>query len=139
MSEVYSITNLLLVASFLFVAGFVLFPLEIWLQSLLQFRINRWVLLGVVPFALLFAVAGSLGVAYVLLLLLSLFNFWAFLFAVNVDRSFVYILALVLLGLTPLLLLLNMDDVAEYSAVLSYLALVVGAFKDIFYAKIFKE
>ncbi|HOM77995.1 MAG TPA: hypothetical protein PLT50_02190 [bacterium] len=93
----------------------------------------------VFPALLAFFTILRLGFIGIVLSLLAFFNAWALLFALNVDRKYVYILALIFLGMTPLFLLLKMDKIAEYMAVLCYLALVLGVSKDILYEKIFTK
>ena len=79
------------------------------------------------------------NVAGLIYLVLTFVTLWAFSFGFLSDRKFIYLLALVFLGLSPVFLILNLSSTAELSATLSYLCLVLGVLKDIFYEKIVEE
>jgi len=67
-----------------------------------------------------------------------IFSLFVFLLGFLSDRRYIYLLALISLALTPVMLILKMEDVAEFFAQTCYLLLVLGVLKDIFYEKIFK-
>ena len=67
-----------------------------------------------------------------------LFSLFVFLFGFLSNRKYIYLLALISLALTPIMLILKMEDVAEFFAQTCYLLLVLGVLKDIFYEKIFE-
>ena len=79
------------------------------------------------------------GLAGILYLALSAFCLWVFLFGFLVDRKYPYTLALTFLVFCPFLLIAKLDKIAEFSAVLCYLCLVLGVLKDIFHDKIIHE
>jgi len=137
MFSIFGINNILIVMAFGLVAVVFLLPTDGWLPRLLQVKISKLLLLLILSLPPVLAVTLRSGVLGIIYFLLALLITWAFLFAFNTDRKYIYILALIFLGITPFLLFLKMDKFAEYSAVLSYLALVIGVFKDIFYEKIF--
>lgn len=55
-----------------------------------------------------------------------------------VNRKYIYISSIIFLVFAAVLNTLGAEKIAEYMAVLCYLLLVLGVFKDIFYEKIFK-
>ena len=132
-------SNLILALSFALIPILGMFPFHKIVAKLLEVKIPRSLLVLVFPALLAFFTILRLGFIGIVLSLLAFFNAWALLFAFNVDRKYVYILALIFLGMTPLFLLLKMDKIAEYMAVLCYLALVLGVSKDILYEKIFTK
>jgi len=133
------IPNLIFALSFALIPVFVIFPFHKIISKLLEIKISRFLLVLIFPTLLALFPIFKLGPIGIILFGFAVFNTWAFLFAFNADRRYVYILALIFLASTPLFLLLKMDKIAEYMAILCYLALVLGVTKDIFYEKIFKE
>jgi len=87
---------------------------------------------------ILFLPFGVDGIYFLPVLFLSVFTFWIFLFGLLSSRRNIYILALLFLILVPVTLGLNLDKLAENIAILSYLCLLLGVIKDIFYEKIYK-
>jgi hypothetical protein len=138
MPDFVSLNNLLLASSFIFVGFIALFPVESWISKLLEVKLSKIYLLAI-PTLPLLATAFRYRILGLVHVLLSVAIIWGFLFAFNVDRKYPYILALIFLGFTPFFLMAGLDDIAEYSAILCYLALVIGVFKDIFYEKIFNN
>jgi len=67
-----------------------------------------------------------------------IFSLFVFLTGFLSDRKYIYLLALISLALTPIMLILKMDGIAEFFAQTCYLLLVLGVLKDIFYEKIFE-
>ncbi len=122
----------------LLIAAFLVFflPTEKWIKKALDVEITR----STVSFAIVLTVVGLIiyqtGVAGILYLVLSAFCLWAFLFGFLPDRKYPYTLALIFLIFCPFLLIAELDKIAEFSAVLCYLCLVLGVLKDIFYHKI---
>lgn len=130
------ITNILL--AFLFALGFLAFflPISVWTKKLLDLEVAQPIVA-----LLMFGVAVGLlgvktaGVGFVYLALAA-FCLWAFAFGFLADRKYPYTLALVFLGACPFLLIAKLDQIAEFSAVLCYLCLVLGVLKDLFYDKL---
>jgi len=54
------------------------------------------------------------------------------------ETTFIYTIALILFTIMAILALLNFLKVAEYFAILFYMALAVGLIKDLFYDRIFE-
>ncbi len=130
-SSILSLFGLLLLLSFLF-------PLEATVSKLLTIKISKRQLL----FGLTILVLGVLAVFYRLQFLFAFplltFSFCVFLFGFHVDRKYIYTLALVFLISCPLLLLMNLNEIAEYNATLCYLLLVLGVLKDLVYSRIYE-
>lgn len=108
------------------------------MSKLLKTNVKKWhVFLGIAVL-----ISGILFFSSKLEFLLSfpaiIFSLFVFLLGFLSDRKYIYLLALISLGLTPLMLILKMDDVAEFFAQSCYLLLVLGVLKDIFYEKIFE-
>lgn len=139
MTNLVATNNLIISLAFLAIPFFLFLPVEKWISKLLEIKIPKTAFLFAIPTLLAFFASLQLGLVGIILFFLAIFNTWAFLFAFNSNRKYTYILALIFLGLTPFLLILKLDKIAEYFAVLCYLALVVGVTKDIFYEKLFKE
>ena len=139
MTSIIEINNILITLAFLIIPTFAFVPVHKWLAEILQVPVSQHLLILVSP-AILFTFVGlKFGVIGVFLLVLALFNTWAFLFSISVNRKFVYILSLIFLALTPIFLLLKQEKIAEYFAILCYLSLVIGVTKDILYEKIFTK
>jgi len=130
------ITNILL--AFLFALGFLVFflPVSVWTKKLLDLEVAQ----PIVALLVIGVAVGLLGVktagAGFVYLALATFCLWAFTFGFLADRKYPYTLALVFLVACPFLLIAKLDQIAEFSAVLCYLCLVLGVLKDLFYDKL---
>ncbi len=122
----------------LLIAVFLVFflPIEKWSRKLLNISVSQTTASLVFLLAIVVAIVYRTGVAGVLYLMLSAFCLWAFIFGFIVNRKYPYILAIIFLVACPFLLIAKLDGVAEFSATLCYLCLVLGVLKDIFYDKI---
>lgn len=71
---------------------------------------------------------------------LSLLAFCVFVFFIGflIDRKYIYISAIIFLIFAAIINTIGTSKLAEYFAVLCYLLLVLGVFKDLFYEKFFK-
>lgn len=115
-----------------------LFPLEHCLSKLLKTNVKKpyiSTILILVAFGILFKVSKF---DFILTFPMVVFSLFVFLLGFLSDRRYVYVLSLISLGLTPIMLILKMNDTAEFFAQTCYLLLVLGVLKDIFYEKIFK-
>lgn len=130
------IINIIICA--LLMAVFLVFflPVEKWVKKALDISINRVTASLVVLVATAGVLIYATGLTGVLYLALSAFCLWIFMFGFLVDRKYPYTLALIFLVFCPFLLIAKLDKLAEFSAVLVYLCLVLGVLKDIFYHKI---
>jgi hypothetical protein len=127
----------IIICALLFAVFLALFlPTGKLVKKLLDIDVNRIT----VSFVILLTIGGAIiykaGLAGIIYLALSAFCLWAFIFGFLVDRKYPYTLAIVFLAVCPFLLIAKLDSVAEFSAVLCYLCLVLGVLKDIFYNKI---
>mgnify|MGYP007083355410 CR=1 FL=1 len=140
MVDLVTTNSLIVTSAFLVIPFLLFFPVEKLISKLLGSQVPKTFFLFAFPALLVFVASLQLwfptGIA---MFFISIFNTWAFLFAFNSNRKYIYILAFILLGLIPLLLILKLDKIAEYFAILFYLALVMGLTKDAFYEKFFKE
>ncbi len=132
MFRFYPVNSILMALAFLSLGMSLLFPVEKVLQKLFTVKVPKTVVVFLIPLLLVAYATFTLPTDYFFMFLLTLVNLWAFLYAVNVDRKYIYFLAIFFLSLTPLFLLMELENAAEYFAVLSYLALVIGVFRDIF-------
>ncbi len=130
------VTNVALCALFIAVFVVLFLPVSRWSKKLLDWEITG-------PVASILALLGVGGViiratqlAGIIYILLVAFCLWAFFFGFLVDRRYIYTLALIFLSACPFLLIAKMDQIAEFSAVLCYLCLVLGVLKDLVYEKI---
>lgn len=127
----FSLVLILLLISFLF-------PLDRFLSKLLKTHVKSTYIFSaliIVGLGILFNVSK---IDFILTLPMVVFSLFVFLLGFLSDRRYIYLLALISLGLTPVMLILKMDGVAEFFAQTCYLLLVLGVLKDIFYEKIFK-
>lgn len=127
----FSLVLILLLISFLF-------PLDRFLSKLLKTHVKSTYIFSaliIVGLGILFNVSR---IDFILTLPMVVFSLFVFLLGFLSDRRYIYLLALISLGLTPVMLILKMDGVAEFFAQTCYLLLVLGVLKDIFYEKIFK-
>lgn len=146
MLRIISLDKILLLPIFVLPVVAFLFPIHHVLVKIVSkatgFSIpgdlSQKVLIFGLPFVFLLLVAFRQGSTGIILWAVSVFNLWALLFAFNSHRSYLYILSIFFLVLASFLVLLGLESVAEFSAVLCYLALVCGVIKDIFYEKFFK-
>ena len=132
MFRFYPVNSILMALAFLSLGMSLLFPVEKVLQKLFTVKVPKTVVVFLIPLLLVAYATFTLPTDYFFMFLLTLVNLWAFLYAVNVDRKYIYFLAIFFLSLAPLFLLMELENAAEYFAVLSYLALVIGVFRDIF-------
>jgi len=127
----FSLVLVLLLISFLF-------PLDRFLSKLLKTNINKTHIFSILVFLSLSILFYVSKLEFILSFPMILFSLFVFLFGFLSNRKYIYLLALISLALTPIMLILKMEDVAEFFAQTCYLLLVLGVLKDIFYEKIFK-
>jgi|GEM_PF-4832396 hypothetical protein len=111
-------------------------PVEKLVKSVVHIEVARSaVSLGIVlcVIGLLVHQTALAGMVYLLAFALCL---GAFGLGLLVDRKYPYMLALVFVTLCPVLLILKLNRLAELSAVLCYLCLILGITKDIFHTKL---
>ncbi len=127
----FSLVLVLLLISFLF-------PLDRFLSKLLKTNINKTHIFSILVFLSLSILFYVSKLEFILSFPMILFSLFVFLFGFLSNRKYIYLLALISLALTPIMLILKMEDVAEFFAQTCYLLLVLGVLKDIFYEKIFE-
>jgi hypothetical protein len=130
--------NIILGLTFFLLLLLFLFPLEKFIGKILKKNVKKthvFLALEILGLVIIFASAKLSAVLSFPMLIFSLF---VFLFGFLSDRKYIYLLALISLGLTPIMLILKMDQIAEFFAQTCYLLLVLGVLKDIFYEKIFE-
>lgn len=115
-----------------------LFPLEKTISKLLKTGVNKTHIFSVLVFLSLSILFYVSKLEFILSFPMILFSLFVFLFGFLSNRKYIYLLALISLALTPIMLILKMEDVAEFFAQTCYLLLVLGVLKDIFYEKIFE-
>lgn len=114
-------------------------PLEKPLKKLLNTSVSPLT----IAFIILAGATGvfllTTGITGILYLTLSAFCLWIIAFGFLVNRKYPYLLAMTFLIFCPFLLIANLNKLAEYSAVLCYLCLILGVSKDIVYDKIMDD
>jgi len=130
--------NIVLTLIFFFLLLLFLFPLEKLLSKLLQTPVKKTHIFSISIILVLGILFYVSKLDFILSLPMILFSFFVFLLGFLSNRKYIYLLALISLGLTPVMLILKMEDIAEFFAQTCYLLLVLGVLKDIFYEKIFK-
>lgn len=128
--------NILICVLLITVFGVFFLPVEKLVKRALDINVDGVTASLVVLLMAVVAMVYTLGLAGILYLALSTFCLWIFIFGFLVDRKYPYTLALIFLVFCPFLLIAKLDKIAEFSAVLCYLCLVLGVLKDIFYDKI---
>lgn len=116
----------------------IFFPIEKLISKACKTRILKIHILLVSVLVILLVIAKVATLGFLINFLLITFSFFVFLFGLLSNRKYIYTLALVSLALTPVMLILKIEKLAEFLAQTCYLLLVLGIFKDIFYEKIFK-
>jgi len=127
----FSLVLILLLISFLF-------PLDSFLSKLLKTNVKKTYIFSVLEIIALVILFSVSRLEFILTLPMVVFSIFVFLLGFISDRRYIYLLALISLALTPIMLILKMEDVAEFFAQTCYLLLVLGVLKDIFYEKIFE-
>ncbi len=115
-----------------------LFPVEKPISKILKTRVNKTHIFSVLVFLSLSILFYVSKLEFILSFPMIIFSLFVFLFGFLSNRKYIYLLALISLALTPIMLILKMEDVAEFFAQTCYLLLVLGVLKDIFYEKIFE-
>ena len=115
-----------------------LFPLEKTTSRILKTSVNKIHILSVLVFISLSILFYVSKLEFILSFPMILFSLFVFIFGFLSNRKYIYLLALISLALTPIMLILKMDQIAEFFAQNCYLLLVLGVLKDIFYEKIFE-
>jgi len=128
--------NIIICVLLIAVFGVFFLPINKVAKKVLDININGVVASLVALSMAVLVVLYTAGLVGILYLALSAFCLWAGLFGFLVDRKYPYTLALIFLIFCPFLLIAKLDKIAEFSAVLCYLCLVLGVLKDIFYHKI---
>jgi hypothetical protein len=130
--------NILLSLIFILLLVLFLFPLEKTLSDILKAPVKKvkvFSILTILALGILFYVSG---LHFILSLPMIIFSFFVFLLGFLSNRKYIYLLALISLSLTPVMLILKMEQIAEFFAQTCYLLLVLGVLKDVFYEKIFE-
>jgi hypothetical protein len=115
-----------------------LFPIEKTTSRILKTGVSKihiFSILVLLSISILFYVSK---LEFILSFPMILFSLFVFIFGFLSNRKYIYLLALISLALTPVMLILKMDGIAEFFAQNCYLLLVLGVLKDIFYEKIFE-
>lgn len=115
-----------------------LFPIEKTISRILKTEVSKihiFSILVLLSISILFYVSK---LEFILSFPMITFSLFVFIFGFLSNRKYIYLLALISLALTPVMLILKMEDIAEFFAQTCYLLLVLGVLKDIFYEKIFK-
>jgi|GEM_PF-3157232 len=133
-----NIYNIVLSLVILVVLVFVLFPIEKKISSILHIEIKKHSMVSVLVGLCLIILFKINALGMLLSLLLMSFSLFMFFFGVTSSRKHVYVLALIFLGLTSVMLVIKMETVAEFFSRAFYLLLLLGAFKDVLYEKLFK-
>ncbi len=128
--------NILLILIFFLTLLLSLFPLEKTLKKILKTEVKKSHVFFALMILGLIIIFASAKLSAVLSFPMLIFSLFVFLFGFLSDRKYIYLLALISLALTPIMLILKMDQIAEFFA--RYLLLVLGVLKDIFYEKIFE-
>lgn len=115
-----------------------LFPVEKPISKILKTRVNKTHIFSVLVFLSLSMLFYVSKLEFILSFPMILFSLFVFLFGFLSNRKYIYLLALLSLAVTPIMLVLKMEDTAEFFAQTCYLLLVLGVLKDIFYEKIFE-
>jgi hypothetical protein len=130
--------NIVLSLTFFLLLLLFLFPLEKFVGKILKKNIKKMQVFLVLELLGLVVIFASAKLVAVLSFPMVAFSLFVFLFGFLSDRKYIYLLALISLALTPVMLILKMDQVAEFFAQTCYLLLVLGVLKDIFYEKVFE-
>jgi len=115
-----------------------LFPVEKPISKILKTRVNKTHIFSVLVFLSLSILFYVSKLEFILSFPMIIFSLFVFLFGFLSNRKYIYLLALLSLAVTPIMLVLKMEDTAEFFAQTCYLLLVLGVLKDIFYEKIFE-
>ena len=115
-----------------------LFPLEKPISKILKTKVNKTHIFSVLVILAISVLFYISKLEFILTLPMVIFSLFVFLTGFLSDRKYIYLLALISLALTPIMLILKMDGIAEFFAQTCYLLLVLGVLKDIFYEKIFE-
>lgn len=115
-----------------------LFPMEKTVSKILKTNVNKARLFSILIFLSLSILFYVSKLEFILSFPMIVFSLFVFIFGFLSNRKYIYLLALISLALTPLMLILKMEDIAEFFAQTCYLLLVLGVLKDIFYEKIFE-
>lgn len=129
------------IASILFFLVFVVLflPLEKPVGRFLEVKPGRITLSIILVFSILVLLILKGSFLSTVQIFFSIISVWVFLFGFLSNRQYIYMLALIFLVLCPVFLIAGLDEIAEYSAILSYLSLVLGVARDILYEKIIEN
>jgi uncharacterized membrane protein len=130
--------NILLSLLFLIALVSILFPLENLISKNLKMKVGKNHILFSVLALVLLILALTTKIEFVLNFIAIPLSLTVFLIGFLSDRKYIYTLALISLSLTPIMLIVKLDSIAEFFAQTCYLLLVLGVLRDIFYEKIFK-
>jgi len=115
-----------------------LFPIEKTLSRILKNGVTKIHIFSILIFLSLSILFYVSKLEFILSLPMIVFSSFVFLLGFLSDRKYIYLLSLISLALTPIMLILKIEDIAEFFAQTCYLLLVLGVLKDIFYEKIFE-
>jgi len=115
-----------------------LFPVEKFVSKVLKVRVPKIYVLFSFLLLILLVIAKITPLGLLISLPMVSFSFFVFLFGILSDRKYIYTMAFMSLALTPVMLILKIERLTEFFAQASYILLVLGVLKDIFYEKIFE-
>lgn len=134
----FSLINLVITAALFMFLMFLLFPVEKFLSRIFKLKVSKSFIFLILLLMILLIVFKTATLGALVSFLVITFSVFVFLFGMLSNRKYIYTLALVSLAVTPIMLILKMETVAEFFAELFYFLLVLGVLKDIFYEKLFK-
>lgn len=116
-----------------------IFPLEKNINAFLQVNINKfyYLIFGIATFFLL--MFWQIGFIFIIDFALIAFVILVALFGFMSNRTHIYILGIFFLALTTVFLILGINKLAEFSAYLFYLLLILGVLKDFAYNLFFEK
>lgn len=126
----------------MYIGYFILTLGVFWIIAAMFFKLPRkviitsFIIIWLSIFGFVIYIVGIVSLLYILSFLLVIFCFCLSFYA---DRIYNYLFVIIFLTLTPFLLILKFDEVAEVLAAIAFLFLVLGFIKDAFYEKFIKN
>ena len=139
MINVIDTSKILITGNVLLLLLIYMYTMEEYVGKLVKREVTKFHLTLVPVAIILIYQLYILKLSFVLSFIQILFIVWVFVYAITINRLYLYWLAVISVVFTPVLYFFGIQELAIFLATMGFFSLVTGVFKDLFYEKLFKE
>ncbi len=125
-----------LIISFLLLIS-ILLPVERFLSRFLEISVGKKHVVLLLLFTTIVLFLAHDFTTFLIGLPVLIFSLFTFLFGFISNRRYIYSLSLAFLILTPVFLIIKLENIADFLSQGCYLLLILGVLRDVFYERLF--